>query len=102
MCEGKLVAPLTFEGSCNRVVFEKWLGEKLLPQLKEPVRAFGELHGAKRKSWTDYDPRFNLKNKAFYQIFAPGDIIQFEPKGDTFKITFIKKTENYSCTLLNI
>ena len=34
MCEGKLVAPLTFEGSCNRVVFEKWLGEKLLPQLK--------------------------------------------------------------------
>ena len=34
LCEGKLVAPLTFEGSCNRVVFEKWLGEKLLPQLK--------------------------------------------------------------------
>ena len=21
----KLIAPLTFEGSCNRVIFEKWL-----------------------------------------------------------------------------
>jgi transposase len=34
LCQGKLVAPLTFEGSCNRLVFEKWLAEKLLPKLK--------------------------------------------------------------------
>ena len=34
LCQGKLVAPLTFEGSCNRLVFEKWLEEKLLPELK--------------------------------------------------------------------
>jgi transposase len=29
----KLLAPLTFEGSCNRQVFEKWLAEQLLPTL---------------------------------------------------------------------
>ncbi len=34
LCQGKLVAPLTFEGSCNHLVFEKWLAEKLLPKLK--------------------------------------------------------------------
>ena len=33
LCQGKLIAPLTFEGSCNRLVFEKWLEEKLLTQL---------------------------------------------------------------------
>ena len=34
LCQGKLVAPLTFEGACNRLVFEQWLSEKLLPVLK--------------------------------------------------------------------
>lgn len=34
LCQGKLIAPLTFVGSCNRTVFEKWLAEKLLPELK--------------------------------------------------------------------
>lgn len=29
----KLIAPLTFEGSCNRMVFEKWLEEQLLSVL---------------------------------------------------------------------
>ena len=33
LCQGKLMAPLTFEGSCNRSVFETWLEEKLLPGL---------------------------------------------------------------------
>ncbi len=32
--QGKLVTPLTFEGSCNRIVFEKWVEEKLVPELK--------------------------------------------------------------------
>lgn len=32
--QGKLIAPLTFEGCCNRTIFEKWLSEKLLPELK--------------------------------------------------------------------
>ncbi len=33
LCQGKLIAPLTFEGSCNRQVFEKWLETMLIPQL---------------------------------------------------------------------
>jgi len=42
VCEGsilaalrddKLIAPLTFAGSCNRQVFEKWLEEILMPTL---------------------------------------------------------------------
>ena len=31
--EKKLFAPLTFEGSCNRPLFEFWLSECLIPQL---------------------------------------------------------------------
>jgi hypothetical protein len=31
--QGRLIAPLTFEGSCNRQVFEKWLAESLIPML---------------------------------------------------------------------
>jgi transposase len=34
LCQGKLIAPFTFEGSCNRLVFEQWLSEKLLPMLR--------------------------------------------------------------------
>lgn len=32
--EGRLFAPLTFEGTCNRSLFETWLTQSLLPQLK--------------------------------------------------------------------
>ena len=32
--EGKVFAPMTFEGACNRDLFEMWLRECLLPQLK--------------------------------------------------------------------
>lgn len=31
--EGKILAPLTFEGSCNRDLFEAWLSQSLIPQL---------------------------------------------------------------------
>ena len=34
MKEGKLLAPLTFEGSCNRDLFETWLKNCLLPVLE--------------------------------------------------------------------
>ena len=34
LCEGNLIAPLTFEGSCNRDLFEMWLEHCLLPQLQ--------------------------------------------------------------------
>ena len=32
--DGILFAPLTFAGSCNRELFEQWLGQCLLPQLQ--------------------------------------------------------------------
>jgi len=31
---GKVIAPLTFQGSCNRALFETWLEKSLLPQLQ--------------------------------------------------------------------
>ena len=31
---GKIFAPLTFVGSCNRDLFEAWVSQKLIPQLK--------------------------------------------------------------------
>ena len=34
LCQGSLIATLTFEGSCNRIVFEKWLAQMLVPSLK--------------------------------------------------------------------
>ena len=34
LCQGKLIAPLTFEGASNRSVFEQWLSEKLLTVFK--------------------------------------------------------------------
>ncbi len=32
--QGKLFAPMTFEGSCNRDLFELWLEQCLVPQLQ--------------------------------------------------------------------
>lgn len=34
LCQQKLMAPFTIEGSCNRVVFEIWLESCLIPLLK--------------------------------------------------------------------
>ena len=34
LCQGSFIAPLTFEGSCNRQVFEQWLEEMLIPKLR--------------------------------------------------------------------
>ncbi len=32
--QGKLFAPMTYEGACNRDLFEMWLSECLIPQLQ--------------------------------------------------------------------
>lgn len=32
--DGQLIAPFTVEGSCNRTVFETWLEQCLIPQLR--------------------------------------------------------------------
>ena len=34
LCHKKLLAPFTVEGSCNRVVFETWLSQCLIPVLQ--------------------------------------------------------------------
>lgn len=34
LCDGKLLAPFTIEGACNRVVFETWLENCLVPTLR--------------------------------------------------------------------
>ena len=34
LCQGKVFAPMTFVGSCNRNLFEMWLEQCLLPQLQ--------------------------------------------------------------------
>ena len=33
LCNRKLLAPLTIEGACNRIVFETWLEKCLVPKL---------------------------------------------------------------------
>lgn len=34
LVQGKLIAPMTFAGTCNRDLFEMWLEQSLLPQLQ--------------------------------------------------------------------
>lgn len=34
LCNGNLIAPFTVDGSCNRIVFEMWLENVLLPTLQ--------------------------------------------------------------------
>ena len=59
-----------------------------LPELIRPVRAF--IHDKpSRNSNTAADGRFSFQNISFYQILSPGDIIQFEPSGESFTITLI-------------
>lgn len=74
LCQGKLVAPLTFEGSCNRQVFETWLEEMLIPKLKpgqtvildnatfhksEKIRELLEKSGCQLRYLPTYSPDLN-------------------------------------------
>ena len=74
LCQGKLIAPLTFEGSCNRSVFEKWLEEKLLTVLRpgqilildnatfhkgEKIRELVESQGCELQYLPPYSPDLN-------------------------------------------
>ncbi len=34
LVQGKIIAPMTFAGACNRDLFEMWLEQSLLPQLQ--------------------------------------------------------------------
>ncbi len=83
LCQGKLIAPLTFEGSCNRAVFEKWLEEKLLTQLEpgkvlildnatfhksERIRELVELAGCKLHYLPPYSPDLNKIEHCWFPI----------------------------------
>ncbi len=74
LSDGKLIAPLTFEGSCNHHVFEKWLQEILLLILltgqtiildnatfhkSEKVRKLMEIAKCELKYFPSYSPDLN-------------------------------------------
>lgn len=103
LCQGKLIAPLTFVGSCNRVVFEKWLGEQLLPELKpgqtvildnatfhksEKIRELIESSGCFLQYLPPYSPDLNeiephwfgIKNRVIKSV---GSIEDFRERVDT-------------------
>jgi transposase len=78
-----LIAPLTFEGSCNRSVFEKWLEEKLLTQLEpgkvlildnatfhqgEKIKELVESAGCKLQYLPPYSPDLNKIEHCWFPI----------------------------------
>lgn len=79
----KLIAPLTFEGSCNRQVFEKWLSDSLLPKLppgqtiildnatfhkSEKIRELIEEAGCELKYLPPYSPDLNEIEHQWFPI----------------------------------
>jgi transposase len=83
LCQGKLIAPLTFEGACNRLVFEKWLEEQLLPILNpgqilildnatfhkgEKIRELVESVGCELQYLPPYSPDLNKIENYWFPI----------------------------------
>lgn len=83
LCQGKLIAPLTFEGSCNRLIFEKWLEEKLIPELSpgqilildnatfhkgDRIRELVESAGCELQYLPPYSPDFNKIEHYWFPI----------------------------------
>ena len=103
LCQGKLVAPLTFEGSCNRLIFEKWLEEKLLPELQsgqtvildnasfhksQRIRELIESSGCEIEYLPPYSPDFNNIEHYWFPIKnrvrkSEGTIEDFRERVDT-------------------
>jgi len=103
LCGGKLIAPLTLEGCCNRSVFEQWLAEKLVPELKsgqtlildnatfhksEKIRELIESAGCELEYLPAYSPDLNeiehywfpIKNQVRKSV---GTIEDFRERVDT-------------------
>lgn len=103
LCQGKLLAPLTFEGACNRAVFEQWLAEKLVPLLQvgqtiildnatfhkgEKIRELIELAGCKLQYLPPYSPDLNKIEHYWFPIKnrvrkSQGTIEDFRERVDT-------------------
>lgn len=73
-CNGRLFAPFTIEGACNRIVFETWLETCLIPSLKPGqiviadnatfhrggrIKELIEAAGCQLKYLPPYSPDFN-------------------------------------------
>ena len=103
LCQGKLIAPLTWYGSCNRAVFEQWLSDKLVPELKagqtvildnasfhksEKIREIIESAGCELQYLPPYSPDLNdiehywfpIKNRVRKSL---GSIEDFRERVDT-------------------
>lgn len=103
LCQGKLIAPLTLEGSCNSSVFTQWLAEKLVPELKkgqilildnasfhksEKIRELIESAGCELEYLPPYSPDLNeiehywfpIKNRVRKSV---GTIEDFRERVDT-------------------
>ena len=89
---GKILAPLTFKGCCNRELFENWLAKSLLPKLKpgtliildnasfhkgESIRELVEAAGCELWYLPAYSPNLNKIDT----------IINIIPKIKPFKFT---------------
>lgn len=83
LAQEKLIAPLTFEGSCNRMVFEKWFADSLLPKLSpgqtiildnatfhksEKIRELIEEAGCLLKYLPPYSPDLNQIEHQWFPI----------------------------------
>ena len=103
LCQGKLIAPLTFEGTCNRSIFEEWLSEKLVPELKpgqtvildnatfhksEKIRNLIESAGCELEYLPPYSPDLNEIEHYWFPIKnrvrkSQGSIEDFRERVDT-------------------
>ena len=103
LCQGKLIAPFTFEGACNRSVFEQWLSEKLVPELKpgqavildnatfhksEKIRELIESAGCELEYLPPYSPDLNEIEHYWFPIKnrvrkSQGSIEDFRERVDT-------------------
>jgi transposase len=101
-CNGKLLAPFTIEGSCNRIVFETWLETYLIPSLKPGqivivdnatfhrggrIKELIEAAGCQLKYLPPYSPDLNKIERCWSWLKSRirKQIIQFDCLRDTME-----------------
>jgi len=117
---GKILAPLTFQGSCNKSLFETWLKDCLLPKLErgdiiiiidnasfhkgEYIREIIDLAGCEIWYLPPYLPDLNkIENWwAVLKTWMKQRIKEFESVRECVDAAFIvvsNKNETLSCTI---